>query len=1373
MKFKWLIKTTAIALLIAVAFLGLASHDSVVAAQDEGSKIETMLLDQFATNGSADYIVRFTEQADLSAAFTMDWDARGDFVYNTLRETAANSQVSAKAFLDNHGLAYQTFIGGNELYVWNGTLASANALAALPEVGFIRATRTYYIDPSVNPKAFESISWAGDYLANNAETTVGNGLDATTDWGILDSKADQFWEAFTVQGDGILVANIDTGVQWNHPALDQSFKCGSDPTDPICWDDPSNVCGPSGACDNNGHGTHTMGTMVADDDPSLTYIAGMAPNAQWIACKGCETNSCSDFALTSCADWILAPGGDAANRPDVVNNSWGGGGGDNWYETYVQAWVAAGIFPAFSAGNSTGCGSLGTPGDYQESFGTTGHNSSRIHAYAQGPSFFGDDPYTKPNITAPAVSICSSVPTNSWSCGYSGTSMASPHSAGAVALLWSCNPSLIGDVYGTFEALQNSADAPDPTNPVCGAPVDGEGTYEDGYGYLNVFNAGIQVCGGVALGTLEGHVLDTGENPIEGASVIATPGVEGNQIQAVTDPDGYYTMDLVVGTYDVTASKAGYQPETANGVVIEDGLTTTQDFTLTYLGSWTQIPLPAGCPDYTRYDAEYYPGDGLVYILGGRGGADGGSTFGDVYTYNPVTNTCTDTTANMPNPVSNYTINLVNDGVNDLLCIFGGRAASGASTLNVQCYNPNTNTASVVTNLPTAYTNFTPGAQVVVDNMVYVFGGFNPNGAPYELARTDRYDPVGNTFTQIGNLSLARSYLDAAVVDGKIYAFGGTVFDGANLNAQTRTEVMADPGGAGTWDNAAVAELPTATAEGRAYGFDTSSVYELAGKIVIASGGQWPSESVEAFTYDVASDTYDYSFPDLNTARRDGAGFFVPGNPGVMWVFGGRSGVDTPPYATPEYLEVALGVEAPNISVDPAFLDATLLPDDMVTVDLTISNVGNAPLDWSLSEVPGFMNVNVSPASNPTYAEPRQVTLAVDSQPASGNSTNAPKVPADAVSLVLDDGGNENNIGVNDGVNDYQFIWLNRFTPDPADFPFNLNQIQMFFDSSTNVVVGDDIDLVVYQDSDGNPANGATWLATYSVTVQSVDGVTWSVYDLPAPLLVNGPGDVLIAAINRYTVSGAPPLTYPAALDMTVSQHRSWVGWWNTDPPTPPVLPPDALWTNVDAYFPGNWLIRGTGETMVDVPWLSEDPTSGTVPAGESVVVEVTFDATGLTPGEYAASLAINSNDPDTPLVNVPVTLSVQSADLAITKTGDLDPVLVDQELTYTLLVTNSGPQDATDVIAVDTLPFGVNFVSASAGCSELSGVVTCVVGDLAASEVVSFDIVVVPLAEGTITNTAVVSGHELDPMLANNTATLDTTVLPATVYVYLPIAVK
>ena len=181
-----------------------------------------------------------------------------------------------------------------------------------------------------------------------------------------------------------------------------------------------------------------MGTMVGDDDPSLTYQVGMAPNAQWIACKGCETNSCSDTSLNACADWIVAPDGDPANRPNVVNNSWGGGGGDNWYLAKVNAWRAAGIFPAFSAGNNYSCNSLGSPGDYQESFATASHTSSRTISdfSSKGPSAFGDDPYTKPNISAPGSNICSTVPGSGWNCGYSGTSMASPHTAGAVALLW-------------------------------------------------------------------------------------------------------------------------------------------------------------------------------------------------------------------------------------------------------------------------------------------------------------------------------------------------------------------------------------------------------------------------------------------------------------------------------------------------------------------------------------------------------------------------------------------------------------------------------------------------------------------------------------------------------------------------------------------------------------------------------------------------------------------------------------------------------------------------------------------------------------------------------------------------------------------------
>ena len=497
MKFKWIRNSIGIIVFSMIALLSLAHRDAAVAGQQNSDKIEGLLLEQLTTESSTDFIIQFAEQAELSPAYSMDWDARGDFVYSSLKETAERSQENAKQTLDASGIKYQSFFTGNEIYVWGGDITLASDLVTLPEVSFIRTPRIYYIDPVENIDPFESITWAGDLLATHALTTAAISPDATIDWGITDTQANQFWTRFGVQGSGIVVANIDTGVQWDHHALDQSFKCNSDPTNPACWKDPANICGGS-PCDNNGHGTHTMGTMVGDDDPSLTYIVGMAPNAKWIACKGCESNSCSEPSLNTCADWILAPNDNPSNRPNIVNNSWGGGTSDNWYVTKVNAWRAAGIFPAFSAGNTgvDGCTTIGSPGDYQESFASAAHDLSRTIAgfSSRGPSVFGHDPYTKPNISAPGVSICSTVPANGWNCGYSGTSMASPHTAGAVALLWSCNPSLVGQIDTTFKLLQNNTDtAPAGT---CGAPPDGQGNYTYGYGYLNVLSAGNAACGG-------------------------------------------------------------------------------------------------------------------------------------------------------------------------------------------------------------------------------------------------------------------------------------------------------------------------------------------------------------------------------------------------------------------------------------------------------------------------------------------------------------------------------------------------------------------------------------------------------------------------------------------------------------------------------------------------------------------------------------------------------------------------------------------------------------------------------------------------------------------------------------------------------------
>jgi subtilisin family serine protease len=244
--------------------------------------------------------------------------------------------------------------------------------------------------------------------------------------------------------------------------------------------------------------------------------------------------------------------------------------------------------------------------------------------------------------------------------------------------------------------------------------------------------------------------------------------------------------------------------------------------------------------------------------------------------------------------------------------------------------------------------------------------------------------------------------------------------------------------------------------------------------------------------------------------------------------------------------------------------------------------------------------------------EGRSVELTLDSVPSSPAALNAISQQQElsaTLSLEVDDGSAENNLGVTSGPGgvSFQFIWLNRFSPDTADFPLTLEQIQVFFDGTAQgASQGDAIDLVVYRDADTDPTNGTTWLATYSETVKVADGTNWSVYDLDPAVTISSPGDVLIGVINRFVSSGTTPANYPAALDESASQGRSWIGWWNNgDPPDPAVLPPDGTLGLVDTHgLAGNWMIRSYGQTgsgsggstVVYLPMVAFD--RGGCPAG-------------------------------------------------------------------------------------------------------------------------------------------------------------------------------
>jgi uncharacterized repeat protein (TIGR01451 family) len=190
--------------------------------------------------------------------------------------------------------------------------------------------------------------------------------------------------------------------------------------------------------------------------------------------------------------------------------------------------------------------------------------------------------------------------------------------------------------------------------------------------------------------------------------------------------------------------------------------------------------------------------------------------------------------------------------------------------------------------------------------------------------------------------------------------------------------------------------------------------------------------------------------------------------------------------------------------------------------------------------------------------------------------------------------------------------------------------------------------------------------------------------------------------------------------------------------------------------------------------WLSEDPTSGAIPAGGAVSVEVTFDTSGLTAGVYTTTLNVNSNDPETPVLEVPVTLTVlPQSDLLLAMTANDKNVRVGDTITYTLIITNNGPQDDTGVLVTDTLPMNVTFSGASPGCSESVGIVICDIGGLASGMTVQIIIAVTAEDVGIATNSAEVTSDNFDPNPNNNSANVATTVNPLILELYLPIAQK
>jgi subtilisin family serine protease len=495
--------------LLVLAGFGTASGISALAQKPDSlvanGKIAPEVLADTAGGKSASVVILLADQADVGAAYAMqDQDARGWFVYQTLTQHAARTQADLQAFLTARGASYQSF--------WAANMIVATADRSLIQTLALRAD-VARIDSN------KPARWIEDpEVANFQVTEASPSVPDAAEWGVMNVNAPAVW-ALGFTGQGMVVGDQDTGMRWTHNALKPRYRGwnGATADHNFNWHDAihsgGGTCGANSVvpCDDQGHGTHTAGTTVGDDGSGNQV--GVAPGAKWVGCRNMNVGAGTPATYTECFQFMIAPtdlAGNNANpalRPHVLNNSWGCPASEGCVtraelETIVNNTQAAGIFVEVSAGNAgSGCSTVAdAPAIYSASFSTGAIDiSNNLASFSsRGPSTFYTPNLLKPNVSAPGVNVRSATRTSDSSFGnMSGTSMAGPHVAGVVALLWSARPQLVRDIAATKSILQNTANPTVIVSPqTCGGtPSTQIPNNSFGYGRVDALAAVNSVAG--------------------------------------------------------------------------------------------------------------------------------------------------------------------------------------------------------------------------------------------------------------------------------------------------------------------------------------------------------------------------------------------------------------------------------------------------------------------------------------------------------------------------------------------------------------------------------------------------------------------------------------------------------------------------------------------------------------------------------------------------------------------------------------------------------------------------------------------------------------------------------------------------------------
>ena len=385
---------------------------------------------------------------------------------------------------------------------------------------------------------------------NTAQGVTGSFVRGVSDWDIDGPEA---WDAAFGPGSfpstgGTKVAIVDTGIDRAHvDLLNKTQDCAS----------AIALIGvvTSGTCsDDNLHGTHVAGTVGAHTGNTVG-VAGTAPDAQFAICKalnGAGVGTAADVA--ACIDWSTRTGA------KIISMSLGSEKGSSAEERAVKNASAAGVLVIAAAGNGYDS-APNYPAYYPEVMSVASFNQAGV---ISDFSTCNSDV----EIAAPGEDVWSTFPENTYGV-ISGTSMATPHVAGAAALVMS---ELGLDAQQTRSKLKSTG--------VGGLSTGGRRECAS-YPALNLA-AAVGAGGGTTTpppstdpGAIAGTVSAAKGSGISGATVNC-----GTAGTATTASNGSYSLTNVApGTYTCTASATGYRNKSAN-VSVTSGTTTTANFAL-------------------------------------------------------------------------------------------------------------------------------------------------------------------------------------------------------------------------------------------------------------------------------------------------------------------------------------------------------------------------------------------------------------------------------------------------------------------------------------------------------------------------------------------------------------------------------------------------------------------------------------------------------------------------------------------------------------------------------------------------------------------------------------------------------------------------